>query len=220
MTTYTPSPNNVMFGRGKILFAPHISGAFGKQWYHLGNCKAFSIGVTPEKVKMKNYMTETSASYKEVTSGVEIPIKITGFEFATSNMKLLFLGNTTSYTQTASTETLETIAPSTLTGVKGSFFTTAKRSISAPTLVQGTVTLTSGTDYTIEDADRGVIKTLSTGSSIIDGTALRLTYVAAAISNALNRSPHAGPIVSAMVPITIGARTPAGIANEVSTTPA
>jgi hypothetical protein len=62
MTTYTPSPNNVMFGRGKIFFAPHIGGAFGKQWQHLGNCKSFSLGVTPEKVKMKNYMTETSAS--------------------------------------------------------------------------------------------------------------------------------------------------------------
>ncbi len=182
MTTYTPSPNNVTFGRGKIFFAPHISGAFGKQWQHLGNCDTFSVGVVPEKVSLTNFMTETSAKYKEVVKSVDIPIKISGFEFATNNMKLMFMGDTTSYTQTASTETLETIAPATLTGLKGSFFTTTKRSISSPTLVQGTVTLASGTDYTIEDAERGVVKVLSTSVTVADGTALRLTYIAAALT--------------------------------------
>jgi hypothetical protein len=182
MATYTPSPDNVTFGRGKILFAPHISSAFGKQWQHLGNCDTFSVGVVPEKVKMTNYMSETSAAYKEVVKSVSIPVKISGFEFATSNLKLAFMGDSTSYTQTASTETLETIAPATLTGLKGTFFSTTKRSISAPTLVQGTVTLSSGTDYTIEDASRGVIKVLSTSPSVADGTALRLTYIAAALT--------------------------------------
>jgi hypothetical protein len=182
MATYTPSSDNVMFGRGKILFAAHVGGATSNQYIHLGNCDTFSIGVVPEKVSLTNYMTETSAVYKEVVKKVDIPIKISGFEFASSNMKLVFMGDTTSYTQTAATITGETIATASMTGLKGSFFATTKRSISSPTLIQGTSTLTSGTDYTIEDASRGVIKVLSTGAVVADGTSLLLTYAHAALT--------------------------------------
>jgi hypothetical protein len=163
MATYTPSSDNVMFGRGKILFAAHVGGATSNQYIHLGNCDTFSIGVVPEKVSLTNYMTETSAVYKEVVKKVDIPIKISGFEFA-------------------ATITGETIATASMTGLKGSFFATTKRSISSPTLIQGTSTLTSGTDYTIEDASRGVIKVLSTGAVVADGTSLLLTYAHAALT--------------------------------------
>jgi hypothetical protein len=185
MTTYTPSPDNVMFGRGKLFFAEHSGGAHVNQYVHLGNCDTFSVGVVPEKVSMVNYMTETSAKYKEVNKSIDIPIKASGFEFATSNMKLLFMGDTTSYTQTANTITGETIATAAMTGLKGKFYGTAMRNISGPILLQGATTLVSGTDYTIEDASRGVIKILSTGSTVADGTALLLTYAHAAISTAL-----------------------------------
>jgi hypothetical protein len=182
MATNTPSPDNVMFGRGKIMFAAHASGAHVNQYTHLGNCKTFSVGVAPETVSMVNYMTETSAVYKKVVKSISIPIKITGFEFSSGVNKLLFMGDQTSYVQTANTITGETIATAAMTGLKGKFYNTLMRNISAPILLQGASTLVSGTDYTIEDAFRGVIKILSTGATVADGTALLLTYVHAAIT--------------------------------------
>jgi hypothetical protein len=184
MATYTPSPDNVTFGRGKIMFAPFLTTAAPVQYYHFGNCDTFSIGVAPETVDMTNFMTETSAPYKSVVKKVNIPIKIAGFEFSSFNNKINFMGDQTSYTQAAATITGETLASAAITGLKGSFFRTTKRTISGLIMTQGATTMVSGTDYTVEDASAGVVKILSTGSTIADGTSLLLTYAHAAITGA------------------------------------
>ena len=180
-TTYTPSSDNVTFGRGSVLFSPFVGGAFTGQFRHLGNCDAFSVGIAPEKVTLIDYTTETSSPYKEVVKKVDIPIKISGFEFASFNMKLAFMGSETTYTQTAATLT-ETLAASSITGLKGAFFRTAKKDISSPVVAQGTTTLTSGTDYSVYNAASGVIRVLPTGAAA-DGTALTIVYVAGAITS-------------------------------------
>ena len=87
MTTNTPSTDNVTFGRGKVMFAPFLTTAAPSQYYHLGNCDTFSIGVAPETVDLTNFMTETSAPYKSVVKKVNIPIKIAGFEFSSLDRK-------------------------------------------------------------------------------------------------------------------------------------
>ena len=180
MATYTPSSDNVTFGRGKVLFSEFVSGAYTGQFRHLGNCDTFSIGLSPEKISLTDFTTETSSPYKEVVKKTDMPIKISGFEFSSFNMKMAFMGSETSYTQTAATLT-ETLAASSLTGLKGSLFRTAKKSISSPVLTQGTTTLVSGTDYEIYDAAGGVIRVIPTGSAT-DGTALSIIYVAAALT--------------------------------------
>jgi hypothetical protein len=193
MTTYTPSSDNVTFGRGKVLFSPFVASAYTGQFRHLGNCDTFSIGMAPEKIQLTDYTTETSAPYKEVVKKTEMPIKISGFEFSSFNMKMAFMGSLTGLTQTASTETLETIATAALTGLKGSFFRTSKKSITSPTMLQGTNTLVSGTDYSIEDAAGGLVKIIPSGVTVADGTALRLTYIAAAVTR---DKVHAGVVTS------------------------
>lgn len=184
MATYTPSPDNVTFGRGKVMFAPFTTTAAPTQYFHFGNCDTFSIGVAPETVDMTNFMTETSAPYKSVVKKINIPIKVSGFEFSSFNNKINFMGDATTYTQAAATITGETLASAAITGLKGSFFRTTKRSISGPILTQGATTLVSGTDYTLEDTSAGVVKILSTGATVTDGTSLLLTYAHAALTGA------------------------------------
>ena len=196
MTTNTPSTDNVTFGRGKVMFAPFLTTAAPSQYYHLGNCDTFSIGLSPEKVTLTDFTTETSAPYKEVVKKTDMPIKISGFEFADINMKLAFMGSTTSYTQTAATLT-ETLAAASLTGLAGSFFRTAKKSITVTDILQGTTTLTNGTDYTVFDASGGVIKIPST-TTVTDGTALSIIYVAAALTGATARTQTVGGAVTSL----------------------
>ena len=186
MTTYTPSSDNVMFGRGKILFSPFVGGAFTKQFTHMGNCDTFAIGVAPEFVEMTDYTSETSVPYKRVAKSNTLTMKIAGFEFATKNLQFAFLGDLTSYTQTLATITGETIASASITGLKGSILgPTAYRSISSPELIYAAgATLVSGTDYEIYDANKGYIRILPTGG-VVDGTALVLSYVKAAITTPL-----------------------------------
>ena len=187
MPFYTPSSDNVKFGRGRIFFDQFIdAGLRNGQFIHLGNCDRFAIGIAPEELTMTDYTTETSAPYKSVTTKIEIPINISGFEFADRNLRLIFMGDQTTYTQTAHTETAETMAAASLTELLGSFFQLGKRSITSITeITQGTTTLVDGTDYELYDALAGVVRILPTGSTVADGTALLATYVAAAISTGL-----------------------------------
>ena len=73
MATYTPSSDNVTFGRGKVLFSEFVSGAYTGQFRHLGNCDTFSIGLSPEKISLTDFTTETSSPYKELKAGVGLP---------------------------------------------------------------------------------------------------------------------------------------------------
>jgi len=181
----TPSSDNVVFGRGRILFDQFTAaGLRTGQYIHLGNCDRLALGIAPEELTMTDYTTETSAPYKSVTTKIEIPISISGFEFAAANLKLIFMGDKTSHTQTAHTATAEAVAASTLTDVKGSFFQLGRRSISSATVLQGTATLVSGTDWELYDALAGVIRLLPSGTTVVDGTAITANYVAAAHSGA------------------------------------
>lgn len=184
MSYNTPSSDNVVFGRGRILLDRFTdAGVRTGQLLHLGNCDRLSIGIAPEKLTMTDYTQESSAPYKEVTTKIDLPINISGFEFAEPILRLIFMGDKTTYTQTAHTQTAETVAPSTLTDLKGSLFQLNRRNISSATLLQGTATLASGTDWELYDDLAGVIRLLPAGA-VADGTIITANYVAAAISGA------------------------------------
>lgn len=177
----TPSSGNTAFGRGSILFDRIVSGA-RTGFIHLGNCKQFSTSVSTESVDMIDYTQNTSAPYNTALKSTDIELKISGFEFATQVLSNVFMGDVSSITQSAATVTTETIAAASLTGLKGKFFQVAKRNISAPIMLQGATTLVSGTDYEIYNSYAGVFRILPTGSTVVDGTALKATYVHAALT--------------------------------------
>jgi len=179
----TPSTNNVVFGRGSILFDRFTAGGVRQnQFVHLGNCDNFATSVATDKVTLTDYTSQTSAPYATANKSTTVTIKIEGFELDTKINAMLFMGDTTSYTQALTTVTTETIAASTLTGLKGSFFTSSLRNVTAATMLFGTATLVSGTDWELFNSYGGVFHVFPTSGTVVDGTVLKVNYTAAALT--------------------------------------
>jgi hypothetical protein len=182
----TPSSSNTLFGRGAVLFDRFDANNVAQgQYLHLGDCDQFAISITTDVAELKDFTTSSSAVYNSAVKQTNVNVKISGFEVASKIMAILVLGDLTTYTQTAHTATAqtETLVPASLTGVKGSFFKSPFRSITAPTLVQGGTTLVSGTDYEIFDANAGVFRILSAGAAV-DSTAITYNYTATVLTGA------------------------------------
>jgi hypothetical protein len=185
--TQTPSPSNTLFGRGQIFFDRFdANGTDHGQFYSLGNCDSFAISTTTDEVDMTDYTQETSAVYNSAIKKTTVALKISGFEISVKNLGILLLGDQTSYTQTAHTAAAqsETLVPTAITGLLGSFWRAPFRNVSAPTLVQGANTLVSGTDYEIFDAVAGVFRILPGGVTVVDSTVITYNYTAAAMTGA------------------------------------
>jgi hypothetical protein len=183
MALYTPSPNNVAFGRGQLFFDRYdVNGVRSGQYISLGNCDSFAISQSLDKVDMVDYTSPSSAPYASATKSTDVTLKISGFELTKKILAMVFLGDTTTYTQTLQTVSAQTIAPATLTGLLGSMFDLGKRNVTNATLLQGTATLTSGTDWELFNAYDGLVRIKPTGA-VVDGTVLTANYVAPAISS-------------------------------------
>lgn len=179
----TPSANNTAFGRGAILFDRFdANGVRLGQFLHLGNCDNLATSVSRDTITMTDYLENTSAAYNEATKSTTVALKISGFEIDPRVLAIVMSGDLTSYTQTSTAITGETIAAATLTNLKGSFFKAAKRNASAATMLQGTTTLVSGTDWELFNAYTALFRVLPGGSTVTDGAALTVNYTAAALS--------------------------------------
>lgn len=177
----SPSSDNVLIGRGIILFAPRVSGVL-QGFRDLGNCDLFSLTPASEFAELANFRTSTTAPYKKVHKKTTLDCKIAGYEFDPSIIALMLLGNQETLSQSASTASSVTLVASTVTDVKGTSFQTAHRNISSVVLVQGANTLVDGDDYEITDDAAGMIRFLPTGSTVVDGTVITASYSYAAAS--------------------------------------
>ncbi len=178
----TPSPNNVLLGRGEILFSRHTgAGVFTKDFRHLGNCDSFEITPDITTLDLTNYMNETSAPYASKITKTDLNLSLGGFEADPDNVALALLGDTSDFTQTTASPTAEVLVPAAATNIKGKFFRTALRKITAVVLTQGADTLVLGTDYEIYDAAMGLIHLLPTSPSIEDGANVTIAYTGATI---------------------------------------
>ena len=176
-----PSASNVMLGRGSLYYQQRTATDSKTGYFQLGNCDQFIWNISTEKLTLKDFQQQTTAVYKQVNVSTDIKFTIHGFEFSKENMGLATMGTLANYTQTSGSVVAEVLAPATVTGLKGKSFRTLYRSISAVALKQGATTFVLNTDYTIDDAARGVITILTTGA-VADGTALTIDYTKAAIT--------------------------------------
>jgi hypothetical protein len=176
----TPSPANVLLGRGALYFDRYTSAGARTGFRHLGNCDTFSIGIETETLDLKDYTQQTSANYASVLTSTNVNLSIAGYEFDAENLALALLGTASAFTQSSGNVTGEVLAASTVTGLKGKFFKTAAVNISSVAVKQGATTYTAGTDYTVYDAKAGIIQILTTGG-VTDGTNLTVDYTKAAV---------------------------------------
>src|SRR5690242_14110876 len=176
--TYAPNPTNCVLGAGAIFFDRHDSSGNRTGLFHLGNAKDLKASASQSRVTLNNYVTADGGIYAEGAATQEVTVSCLVYEFNRKNLALLASGTEAYYTQTATTVTAETLNSSL---ALGAHYQTAYRNIGTLVVKQGTVTLTSGTDYSIIDATAGLIKILTTGAAVA-GSAVTADYVGAAIT--------------------------------------
>jgi hypothetical protein len=172
-----------MLGRGAIFFDRRTTTDDTVGYFHLGNCDQLVWNIATEKLSLTDYTQQSSSPYKEVVTKTDVKGTISGFEFSLENWQLATLGNSSSYTQAASTVTGEVLASATVTGLAGKYFWTAKQNISSVAVKQGATTFTVDVDYEEYDLVRGIIRVID-GGAIADGTALTVDYSYAAMTGA------------------------------------
>lgn len=156
----TPNPDNYMLGAGEILFDRFDAAGASTGYRHLGNATAFGGATSVEKLPHKSSMSGARTTDKEVVIGSEHEITIVLEEFDPDNLALALLGEVSTFTQNAGSDTDEPING----GVALNFnrwYPLGKRDVSGVDIKQSG-TLSETTDYVL-NAELGLVKILSTG---------------------------------------------------------
>jgi len=177
----TPSNENVILGKGALFFDRYDAAGASTGFRHLGNCSVFEIGTEDDVLELKSSLSAAAGTYKKVTRSRTVNINVTFYEFDSENLALALMGEVATFTQTGATVADEVLVAAALTNIKGKYFFTAQRRISAVTLTQ-TGALVAGTDYEIVDAEQGLIRILPTSATVVDGTAITIDYTSAAVT--------------------------------------
>jgi hypothetical protein len=173
-----PNPNNILLGRGEILFDRHTAAGVRQGYFHLGNCNRFAIQVEDDVIDLQNSMDAEGGVYQSATRSRAVRVEINANEHAVEQMALALMGETSTFTQASSAITGEILTSSV---VAGRYYKTANRSISGVVVTQGTATLTNSVDYVVHDASMGTIRFVS-GAGAVTATAATVAYTRASLS--------------------------------------
>lgn len=160
-------------GSGDLYYERTVAGV-SSGWKRFGNAVRFEIQENAEK---KERISRQRASYGQVLDSVYIKqpaeISITLDDINRDNLSLAFLGSNVDTNVTGATVAAEPITVSAL----GSAIQTANLKISNITItdITATTTYVENTDYTVLDADLGLI-TIESGGSINANEDLLVTY--------------------------------------------
>jgi hypothetical protein len=168
-------------GKGKIWFDRFSTAGAKTGFERLGDCSSMTISMTDDVIEHKGSQDAVVKTMKKVMRGRTVQVKVTGHEFAIFNMALALMGDTTEYTQAATAVTGEVL---TTDAVKGRYYKTAKRQIGSVTVTNNTtmMALVLNTDYTIFDADVGIIFIKADASGVTDGDEIEIDYTPVAIT--------------------------------------
>lgn len=159
-------------GSGRIYIDRKVGSVF-QGLHYIGNATKFEIKENSEK---KERISKDRSNYGSALNTVFIKkpaeVNITLDDLDKDNLALVFLGNTSTVSVTGASVTGEDVV-----GYKDTIIKTAKRKISAVAVkhTTGTPVYVLNTDYSIVDADLGLIKVLATGA-ITDAQALKIDY--------------------------------------------
>ena len=159
-------------GSGRIYVDRKVGSVFQGLKY-IGNATKFEIKENSEK---KERISKDRANYGSALNTVFIKkpaeVNITLDDLDKDNLSLVFLGDASAVTVTGSTVTDEVV-----TGYKNLIFKLAHRKVSLVVVkhTTGSPTYVLDTDYSIIDANLGLIKILTAGA-ITDGQSLKISY--------------------------------------------
>ncbi len=176
-----PSSDNILLGKGELLFDRFDANGVRTGYMPLGNCNSFGITLNDDVLKMFSSQNAAAGLYKQVTKSREVVIDITANEFSIENMALGLMGDQTTLSQTSSAVTGEVLT----TSVElGRVYKAAGRNLTGVVITQGTVTLSATTHYTVFDASAGLIRFASASAAgITTATTATIAYTRAALTS-------------------------------------
>jgi hypothetical protein len=88
-----PSSENLLLGKGQVLFDRFDANGVSTGFRHLGNVETFELTTTDDKVQKFSSMAAGAPLYKEVNRRRAAVLTITGDEFHPENMALITMGD-------------------------------------------------------------------------------------------------------------------------------
>ena len=173
--------SNYLLGRGNLYIDEWSGGAKTGNYRMLGNVPKFAL-TTEDDVLEKNSSCEASAPLvlsivRKRTQKFAISLD----EYQVDNVKLGLMGSKSTYSQTTGAVTGEQLTASV---VKGGYYSTLNRRITAITVKKSPSTvLVLGTDYTVVDAEKGIIHILATGVTLTAGDIILIDYTKGTITS-------------------------------------
>lgn len=171
-----------MLGKGSILLDLFDANGVATGLRHLGNCTKFELDLKDDIAELYQSLNKTVTLVATALKKRQPKISITGTDFSADHMAIVQMASgKTNVATTATTVTDEVLISATVKGAKGRFFQTAKRNVDNTTTppvltLQPSTILVAGTDYTVVDPVAGLIYILPTGSTVVDSTAVKITY--------------------------------------------
>lgn len=174
------SPDNIILGKGELLFDRHSDAGVRQGYFHLGNCSRFAIILNDDVLTLNTSQDASGGLLKRVTRKRDVNIEISSNEYGIENLALALMGEQSQLAQTSSAVTGEVLTTSV---VAGRFYKTAGRNISSEVITQGTATWTPTTDYTVYDAPGGIIQVAATPSTAVTtATTATIAYTRASLT--------------------------------------
>lgn len=167
-----PSSQNLLLGKGQVYFDRKTVLGVTQGLRHLGNVEAMEISTNDDVVEKYSSMVASSPLYQRVNRRRNVTVKLTGNEFHPENLALFTMGTQSTLVQAATAVVGEAVAPTT---IPGTYYKTLKLGpITAVVVRFGASTGVLGVDYSIIDANVGIIRilpgTILTGAVVIDYT--------------------------------------------------
>lgn len=177
MATHT---DNYTLGRGELWFR-----RTGETVYRfLGNAPTFNLNVQAEKLEHNSSRGGVSEMDLSITTKVNRTSTLVLEDVDHDNIALALLGSVATLAQTSITSTTQTVIIK-----KGGLIQigesaanpTGVRNVTVTGITKSSTPLVSGTDFIVDSA-RGTVEILETGTTLVNGDSITITYTAAAVS--------------------------------------
>jgi hypothetical protein len=183
----SPSAELLRLGAGELLGDRHDANNALTGFMHLGNIETLELTTTDDKLVKKSSMSRGRPVYKSVTRSRDVVMRAVGDEWSADNRALMLMGSVVYATQAATPVVdqvlFANVPAATLGAALGDrYFHVGKLNIGTVTMKLG-ATVLDADDFTVYNAKMGVIKILSTSTTVTNGADdLLVSYTPVAIT--------------------------------------
>lgn len=164
----TPDSANLYLGAGEIWFNRFDTSGNKTQWRHMGNVSKLELTQSAETLEKRSSMSGARGILKRVVTGTTSELGLTLDEFDPENLALALLGSVSAFSQSSGTATDTAI---TGTVKKGQWLDTGKLKITVTGVKKAAGSALNASEYEV-DSDSGMIKILSTATTVADGDSI------------------------------------------------